>query len=263
MKKYVRYQHGLQTRFGILEGERIAALDRCFLEEGANLTGETVDLCSVKLLAPVLPPNIICIGLNYRPHAAEAEMKLPDQPLIFLKTTTALAGPQDPIILPAIAPDHVDYEGELVIVIGKRARNVPEEQALDYVFGYSVANDVSARDCQLEIDGQWARGKSFDSFCPLGPVVATGINGDRLDIQTCLNGQVMQSSNTENLIFGVRQLVSYCSRNMTLLPGTIILTGTPEGVGFSRVPPVWLRPGDRVEIKIEGIGILSNGVVRE
>ena len=140
---------------------------------------------------------------------------------------------------------------------------MPEEQALDYVFGYSVANDVSARDCQLEIDGQWARGKSFDSFCPLGPVVATGINGDRLDIQTCLNGQVMQSSNTENLIFGVRQLVSYCSRNMTLLPGTIILTGTPEGVGFSRVPPVWLRPGDRVEIKIEGIGILSNGVVRE
>ena len=263
MKKFVRFEYENQTGFGMLNGPKITVLDRCFLDEQARPTVEELNLADVRLLAPVQAPNIICIGLNYKPHAAEAEMKLPELPLIFIKTTTALAGPQDSIVLPKIAPDNVDYEGELAIVIGKKAKNVSEEEALDYVFGYTIANDVSARDCQLKIDGQWARGKSFDSFCPIGPVISTGIDGDALDIQTRLNGRVMQDSNTRNLIFSIRRLVSFCSRNMTLLPGTIILTGTPEGVGFSRVPPVWLQAGDVVEIEIEGIGVLSNSVEAE
>ena len=263
MKKYVRFEYEGKTGFGILEGDRIVVLDRNFMDEAAAATGEILEERMVKLLAPVQAPNIICIGLNYKPHAAEADMKLPELPLIFLKTTTALAGPQDPILLPKIAPDNVDYEGELAIVIKKTAKNVREEDALDYVFGYTIANDVSARDCQLKIDGQWARGKSFDSFCPIGPAVTTGINADELSIQTRLNGRVMQDSNTRHLIFNISSLVSFCSRNMTLLPGTIILTGTPEGVGFSRVPPVWLRAGDRVEIEIEGIGMLANSVEAE
>ena len=263
MTRYVCFDHAGRIGYGVLKDSEIEVLDRCFLEPGATATGEMLDVRDVRLLAPVDPPNIICIGLNYKPHAAEAEMKLPELPLIFLKTTTALAGPQDPILLPRMAPDQVDYEGELAVVIGRRAKNVSKEAALDYVFGYSIANDVSARDCQLEIDGQWARGKSFDSFCPLGPVVATGLDPDRLDICTRVNGQVMQQSNTCNMIFDVRSLVSFCSHNMTLLPGTIILTGTPEGVGFSRVPPVWLHVGDRVEIDIEGIGTLLNLVEAE
>ena len=183
--------------------------------------------------------------------------------MIFIKATTSLAGPTDDIILPAIAPSEVDYEGELAIVIGRKAKNVPEDDAMDYVFGYTIANDISARDCQMKIDGQWARGKSFDTFCPMGPVVVQGVNGDDLAIQTRLNGKVMQQSRTSRLIFDIRKLVSFCSHNMTLLPGTVILTGTPEGVGFSRVPPVYLAPGDVVEIEIEGIGTLANRVVSE
>ena len=263
MQKYVRYIYEGRIGYGRLEGDRIAVLDRSFIDDGAQATGEILKITQVRLLAPVQAPTIICIGLNYKPHAAEAEMKLPEIPLIFLKTTTALAGPQDSILLPKIAPDNVDYEGELAIVIKRTAKNVSEADALDYVFGYTIANDVSARDCQLKIDGQWARGKSFDRFCPIGPAVATGIDAGALNIQTRLNGRVMQDSNTRHLIFGIASLVSFCSRNMTLLPGTIILTGTPEGVGFSRRPPVWLRAGDRVEIEIEGIGVLANSVEAE
>lgn len=263
MDRFVRYEYQGKKGYGKLTGEVISILDRNFLCNEAKEIGEELALSAVKLLAPVEAPNVVCIGLNYKPHAAEAEMKLPEIPLIFLKTTTALTDPEDEIILPKIAPDNVDYEGELTIIIGKKAKNVSEAEALDYVFGYTIANDVSARDCQLHIDGQWARGKSFDTFCPIGPAAIRGVDGDNLNIQTRVNGTVMQDSNTSNLIFNIRRLVSFVSQNMTLLPGTVILTGTPEGVGFSRVPPVWLREGDVVEIEIENIGTLRNTVVRE
>ena len=215
---------------------------------------------SVRLLAPVEPPNVICIGLNYCRHAEESNLKLPERPVIFLKPTTAVTGPDMPIRLPRMAPDEVDYEAELVIVIGKTAQDVPEERALDYVLGYTCGNDVSARDCQLRLDVQWARGKSFDTFCPIGPWIETEMDPDSAPICSRVNGRVMQSSNTSDMIFGCRQLVSYLSRCMTLLPGTVILTGTPEGVGFARQPPVFLHPGDVVEIEVGPVGVLRNTV---
>ena len=263
MKKFVRYEVRGAVEYGALCESSIEVLDGNFLNPEAKPSGKRRSLSDVKLLAPVEPANILAIGLNYKPHAAETNLPRPSLPLIFIKATTSLAGPTDDIILPAIAPSEVDYEGELAIVIGRKAKNVPEDDAMDYVFGYTIANDISARDCQMKIDGQWARGKSFDTFCPMGPVVVQGVNGDDLAIQTRLNGKVMQQSRTSRLIFDIRKLVSFCSHNMTLLPGTVILTGTPEGVGFSRVPPVYLAPGDVVEIEIEGIGTLANRVVSE
>lgn len=217
-----------------------------------------------RLLAPLEPPNVFAIGLNYRRHAAETGAKLPEAPLIFLKATTSVIGPDAAIELPAAAPDEVDYEAELAIVIGQRARNLPPERALEYVLGYTCANDVSARDCQKRIDRQWARGKSFDTFCPLGPwiVPVAALDPDNCRIRSRLNGEVMQESNTSDMIFDCRALISYLSQQFTLLPGTLILTGTPEGVGTARTPPVYLRDGDRIEVEIEGIGVLSNGVRR-
>jgi 2-keto-4-pentenoate hydratase/2-oxohepta-3-ene-1,7-dioic acid hydratase in catechol pathway len=162
-----------------------------------------------------------------------------------------------------MAPGEVDYEAELVIIIGKRAHNVAEECALDYVLGYTCGNDVSARDCQLRLDAQWARGKSFDTFAPLGPCIETDLDPDSCGIRSRLNGQVMQDANTDDMIFNTSQLVSYLSRCMTLLPGTAIMTGTPSGVGFARQPAVYLRAGDLIEIEVDGIGTLANPVRRE
>lgn len=260
MRKYVRYIYEGKIGYGELKGECIDVLDRNFLDCAASGVGKTIDMADVRLLAPVDAPNIVCIGLNYKSHAEEANEALPQIPLIFLKATTALCGHGDSIMLPGIAPDNVDYEGELAIVIGRRARDVSEADALDYVFGYTIANDVSARDCQLRIDKQWARGKSFDTFCPVGPCVTTDIDASNVNIETRLNGRVVQSSNTNRMIFSIRRLVSFISQNMTLLPGTIILTGTPEGCGFKRVPPVFLRDGDVVTCAIENIGTLVNRV---
>ena len=260
MRKFVRFEYEGKIGCGELKGDRIEVLDRNFLDREAKPTGETIDAARVRLLAPVDAPNIVCIGLNYKSHAEEADEKLPEIPLIFLKATTALCGHGDAIRLPRIAPNNVDYEGELAIVIGRRCKDVSEAEALDYVFGYTIANDVSARDCQLKIDKQWARGKSFDTFCPVGPCVAADIDASNVAIETRMNGRVMQSSNTGCLIFPIPRLVSFISQNMTLLPGTIILTGTPEGCGFKRVPPVWLRGGDVVEVSIENIGTLVNRV---
>jgi 2-keto-4-pentenoate hydratase/2-oxohepta-3-ene-1,7-dioic acid hydratase in catechol pathway len=218
-----------------------------------------------KLLAPVSPPNIICIGLNYTAHAAESGAALPKAPVIFLKTTTALANPGDPIVLPADAPDEVDYESELVIIIGKQARKVSEADALDYVLGYTVANDVSARDCQLKRDVQWARGKSFDTFFPIGPCLVTrdDLDGDNAPVRSFLNGEKMQDSNTNDMIFSCRHLISYLSHQFTLLPGTAISTGTPEGVGMAQKPPRFLRAGDTITVEVEGIGQFSSEVVPE
>ncbi|MBL8880660.1 MAG: fumarylacetoacetate hydrolase family protein [Phycisphaerales bacterium] len=218
-----------------------------------------------EFLAPVDPPNIFAIGLNYRRHAEEQNAPLPERPLIFIKATTARQHPGRPIVLPRSAPNEVDFEAELAIVIGRSVKNVSEADAFSAVLGYTCANDVSARDCQKKLDKQWARGKSFDTFCPLGPWIVTrdSLDPDACPISTRVNGETLQQSNTNDLIFSCRMLISYLSHQFTLLPGTVILTGTPEGVGMFRNPPRYLRPGDRVEVEVGGIGVLANTVASE
>lgn len=217
----------------------------------------------VRLLAPVDPPNIIAIGRNYRDHANEMGGEVEREPLVFLKATTAIIGPGEPIVLPKSAPDEVDYEGELGVVIGQVARNVSEANALHHVLGYTCANDVSARDCQKRRDKQWARGKSFDTFCPVGPVLVLKDSFDpsKALLRTRVNNTVMQEARLTEMLFSVPSLISYLSHQFTLLPGTLILTGTPAGVGAARNPPVFLRPGDEVSVEIDGIGLLRNSVV--
>lgn len=228
-----------------------------------TVTEEMVEV--TRLLAPLEPTNLIAIGLNYRKHAEEGGAPIPDHPLVFAKLTSSLLAPGGVIQLPLAAPDEVDFEAELAVVIGKRARHVSQEDALSYVLGYLCANDVSARDCQKHRDRQWTRGKSFDTFCPLGPclVMDSTIDPNSLPIRSRLDGQVMQESNTADMIFSVPQLISYLSDQFTLLPGTVILTGTPEGVGFAREPAVYLREGNTIEVEIDGIGTLVNPVRRE
>lgn len=219
------------------------------------------------ILPPITPVNILCLGLNYKEHAAETKVKEPESPVLFLKGTNSVVGPGLPIVLPRIAPDEVDYEAELAVIIGKKARNLSVDDARSSIFGYTCANDVSARDWQIfKQKGQWARGKSFDTFCPLGPYMVTADeieDPDDLPIRAILNDRVMQDSNTSNMIFDVSSIVSDLSQSMTLYPGTLILTGTPEGVGFTREPPVFLKDGDIITIEIEGIGKLVNPVRQE
>ena len=216
-------------------------------------------------LAPCDPPNIIAIGRNYREHAKEmASVADEAEPLVFLKATSSVIGSGDAIELPPQAAEEVDYEAELAVVIGKEARRVSEKDALEYVLGYTCANDVSARDCQKRRDKQWARGKSFDTFCPIGPhIVTRDESGDGpFTVRSFLNGRQMQNGSTGDLIFPIATLVSYLSHQFTLRPGTVILTGTPAGVGSARTPPVFLRDGDTIDVEIEGIGRLSNPVKR-
>lgn len=260
--KIVRYSKNGASSYGILKEEKIMTVSGNIYSDFRE-TGESILLKYVKLLPPVDPANIVAIGLNYKSHAIETKMDFPHAPVIFIKTTNTVTGPDDEIILPKMAPDEVDYEAELAIVIGKMAKNVTEEEAFEYVLGYTCAQDVSARDCQIRTDVQWARGKSFDTFCPIGPCIETEMDPDNARISLKLNGEVMQNSSTSDLIFSCRGLVSYLSRCMTLLPGTLILTGTPSGVGFTRKPPVFLRSGDRTEVEIENIGMLKNRVVSE
>ena len=259
--KIVRYKTDMEPQYGIVEGEQLFP---CFGNPFTGLTKQKkgLDLRSVKFLSPVSPPNIVCVGLNYRKHAEEAGVNLPSKPLIFLKATTSICGPGDSIVLPFHDPEKIDYEVELAIVIGKRAKWVPKEKVPEVILGYTIANDISDREAQFQ-ESQWARGKSYDTFCPLGPTIVTDLNGDNLDLTCKIDGKVMQASNTSDMIFSTCQLVSYISDCMTLLPGTVILTGTPEGVGFVRKPPVFLKEGQRVECEIKGIGILSNPVVRQ
>ena len=221
-----------------------------------------------KLLAPVQPASILCIGLNYRQHAAETGAAIPKWPVLFMKNPGAVQNPGDPIELPQkLLSTQVDYECELAVVIGRRCKNVSKADALEYVLGYTCANDVSARDWQKEFGGsQWSRGKTFDTFCPLGPVLVTRdaiSNPNALKIKTQLNGQIMQDSSTADMIFDVPTLIEFLSGSTTLLPGTVILTGTPQGVGMARKPPVWLKAGDTVSIEIEKIGTLTNPVAVE
>lgn len=231
-----------------------------------KVTGRRADVAAI--LAPIQPLAIIGIGLNYRRHAEETGAAPPPHPVVFMKLPNAVQHPGGPIALPRrLRSDKVDYEGELAVVIGKTARNVGRERALEYVLGYTCANDVSARDWQKSGGGgQWCRGKTFDTFCPLGPALVTADelpDPNRLAISTVLNGQVMQDWNTSDMIFDVPALIEFLSGGTTLLPGTVILTGTPHGVGMARKPPVWLRAGDTVSVAIEGIGKLTNPVVTE
>jgi 2-keto-4-pentenoate hydratase/2-oxohepta-3-ene-1,7-dioic acid hydratase in catechol pathway len=223
---------------------------------------------SPTLLAPVQPAAILCIGLNYAAHAAEGGKSAPERPVLFMKTPSAVQHPGGPIVLPRrLRSTRVDYEAELAIVIGKPCKNVSRDEALQYVLGYTCGNDVSARDWQRNGGGgQWCRGKTFDTFAPLGPAIVTtdelGDAGD-LRITTTIGGEVLQDSRTSDMIFSVAKLVEFLSASVTLAPGTVILSGTPQGVGFARNPPRWLRPGDEVNVEIEGIGKLTNPVVEE
>ena len=235
---------------------------------GFRLTDETAQIA--KLLAPIVPTAIICIGLNYREHARETSAPIPRWPVVFMKFPNALQNPDDAIVLPRhLASEQVDYEGELVVLIGKTCKNVRRENALDYVFGYTIGNDVSARDWQkdqMKSGTQWCRAKSFDTFAPLGPCVVTRDaipNPNALALNTRVNGEVLQRSNTSDMIFSVTTLVEFLSGSTTLLPGTAIFTGTPSGVGMARTPPRWLQNGDIVEIEIENIGVLRNRVELE
>jgi 2-keto-4-pentenoate hydratase/2-oxohepta-3-ene-1,7-dioic acid hydratase in catechol pathway len=221
-----------------------------------------------KLLAPLVPTDILCIGLNYREHAAESGSSIPENPMLFIKASNSLNNPFDPIPMPRRS-SQIDYEAELAVVIGKTAKYVSRENALDYVLGYTCANDVSSRDWQREKSlggGQFARGKSFDGFCPLGPWLVTRDeipNPNALRIKTILNGQTMQDHTTGDMIFDVPWLIESLSSTMTLRPGAVILTGTPQGVGFARKPPVWLKDGDTVIVEIERLGRLENPVRKE
>lgn len=231
-----------------------------------TVTEEPADVA--KLLAPVVAAQFLCIGLNYRHHAEETNAKVPEYPILFMKGPNALQHPDQPIFIPrALASYEVDYECELAVVIGKACKNVKREHALDYVLGYTCANDVSARDWQIKHGGsQWCRGKTFDSFAPLGPCLVTADeipNPNALRIATILNGERVQDWTTSDMIFDVPRLIEFLSGSTTLVPGTVILTGTPHGIGMVRRPPLWLKDGDVVSIEIEGIGTLTNPVVNE
>jgi acylpyruvate hydrolase len=216
----------------------------------------------VRVLAPVpRPGKLICIGLNYRDHAAESNMPIPEQPVVFSKFSTAVIGPEDAVLLPATS-SQVDYEAELAVVIGRRAKSVSLESAFDYVLGYTNINDVSAREFQFA-DGQWQRGKSCDTFAPMGPCIVTRDEIEdphRLSIKLRLNGVTMQDSVTDQLIFGVPELITFLSKTITLEPGDVIATGTPPGVGFARKPPVFLKAGDVMEVEVQGLGVLRNPI---
>ena len=229
-------------------------------------TGQPADVA--KLLAPIVPVDILCIGLNYAFHAEEGGQPKPDYPVLFMKNVGALQNPGDPIIIPqSLKCDTVDYECELAVVLGKECYNVSQASALDHVLGYTCAHDVSERHWQKKGGGgQWCRGKTFATFCPLGPCLVTSdeiTDPHTLGIKTTLNGTVMQDWKTDDMIFNVPRLIEFLSASTRLLPGTVILTGTPHGVGAARKPPVFMRPGDTVTVSIEGIGDLTNPVVAE
>lgn len=265
--KIVRYQNAAgEIRWGELKEDREVERLEGTLFGALTQAGESEK--PAKILAPLVPAAILCIGLNYRRHAAESGAAIPERPILFVKGPNTLQNPGDPILLPTHCPsEEVDYECELAVVIGKTCKNVGRERALDYVLGYTCANDVSARDWQLKKGGgQWCRGKFFDTFGPLGPCLVTTDdipNPNELGIRTILNGETVQDWNTRDMIFDVPALIEFLSGSTTLLPGTVILTGTPHGVGMAVRPPRWLKPGDRVTIEIDGIGRLSNPVEAE
>lgn len=254
--RIVRFGLQGRTAYGVLAGEQIEVLWAAPYDGGlTNTTGEVVSLPEVTLLAPCEPSKIVALGLNYKDHAAETGFALPAEPLIFLKPSTAVIGPDEEIVYPEMSR-RVDYEAELAVVIGKTARHVREADFRDCVLGYTCFNDVTARDLQSK-DGQFTRSKSFDTFAALGPWIETEIpDPDNLTVEAFLNGERRQHGNTRDMVFGVATLVSFISRIMTLLPGDVIATGTPAGIGP-------MQRGDVVEVKVEGIGVLRNRLVAE
>jgi len=251
--KIARFSHQDAIRYGIVDDGELVVLAGDPMFAGFDTTGERVPLADVALLAPVIPRSkVVCIGKNYHDHAAEMGGEAPAEPLMFLKPNTSVIGPGDVIVRPTSLSSHTDYEGELAVVIGRIAKNVPAEKASDYIFGYTVANDVTARDLQRS-DGQWSRAKGFDTFCPVGPVIETDLDLETASITTRVNGEVRQQGPVSDMIHGIGALVAYASAVFTLLPGDLILTGTPAGVG----PFV---AGDAVEVEVSGIGVLRNTV---
>ncbi len=251
--KIVRLQTPEGIQYGTAEPDGVRLAQGSPLVEFETDTDVVIPYEEVQLLAPVFPTKVVCVGKNYVDHAAEMDSEVPDRPIIFLKPATSVIGPGAAVQLPADSAE-VHHEGELAVVIGKLARNVAAEDASRVILGYTVANDVTARDLQ-RADGQWTRAKGYDTFCPLGPAIATEFDPlEGLRITTSVNGDMRQDGSTADLVFGVAELIEFISRVMTLLPGDVILTGTPSGVG----PIV---SGDRVDVEIEGIGVLSNQVV--
>lgn len=250
--KYIRFMTpDKKIGFGIVEGEKVRLLEGSFLDNNAKVLDAWLPLNQVSLLAPVEPRKVVCVGLNYALHIQEMKHSLPEDPIIFMKPHSSVIGPGAEIIYPKIS-QRVDYEAELAVIIGEILKDATEAEAQKGIFGYSCANDVTARDLQKK-DGQWTRGKSFDTFCPLGPWVITDIDPSKLDIQLLLNGEVKQSSNTQHFINSIPKLVSFISQVMTLYPGDVVLTGTPEGVGP-------MLPGDEVIVRIQSIGDLRNTI---
>lgn len=250
--KVARFSLNGDIRFGILDDDELVVLAGDPMYAGWDTTGERVPLNQATLLAPAIPRSkVVCIGKNYFDHAQEMGGEVPSEPLLFLKPNTAVIGPNDAIVRPKIS-ERVDFEGELAIVIGAVAKNVPEADADKVIFGYTVANDVTARDLQAR-DGQWARAKGFDTFCPLGPVVETEFDRAASRIETRLNGEVKQSASFDLLMFDIPRIIAAVTEVFTMLPGDVILTGTPAGIGP-------MQAGDTVEVEIAGIGTLCNTV---
>jgi 2-keto-4-pentenoate hydratase/2-oxohepta-3-ene-1,7-dioic acid hydratase in catechol pathway len=252
--RIVRYSRQGDVGFGILEGEETVAAIGPHPFAAFEYTGQRYPTAEVRLLAPVLPTKVVAIGRNYAEHARELGNEVPPEPVLFLKPSTSVVGPGDPIVRPGWA-GRVDFEGELAVVVGKLVRRLDPGRAIQSVLGFTCANDVTARDLQ-RADGQWARAKGFDTFCPLGPWIETDLDSTDLAISTLVNGDVRQQARTSQLEHGVAELLAFVSRVMTLLPGDVLLTGTPAGVGP-------LETGDRVEVEVEGIGVLTNEVVAE
>jgi 2-keto-4-pentenoate hydratase/2-oxohepta-3-ene-1,7-dioic acid hydratase in catechol pathway len=250
--RIARFSKDGALSFGVIEDETIAVIAAHPYGE-IQLTGERLALVDVRLTAPTLPSKVVAIGRNYAEHARELGNEVPAEPIIFLKPSTSVIGPQEAIVYPDELSERVDHEGELAIVIGRLCRDVPAARAADVILGYTCANDVTARDLQKK-DGQWSRAKGFDTFCPLGPWIETEVDPADLAISATVNGEVRQSSRTKLLLHHVPYLIEYVTKVMTLLPGDVILTGTPEGVGPMRI-------GDEVSVTIESIGTLTNRVV--
>ena len=249
--KVARFSNGAEPRYGIVDGPELVVLKGHPLVAGYQTTGERIPLKEVKLLAPTIPSKIVCIGKNFADHAAEIGEEVTAEPLIFFKPSSAIIGHGDAIVIPPQSKQ-VELEAELCLVIGKLAKNVSEEKALEYLWGVTIANDVTARDLQFG-DGQWARSKGFDTFCPLGPWVETEFVPDGQVIESRINGEIRQNVAITEMVHKIPAIISYVSKNMTLLPGDIILTGSPAGISV-------INSGDLIECEIEGIGILSNPV---
>jgi 2-keto-4-pentenoate hydratase/2-oxohepta-3-ene-1,7-dioic acid hydratase in catechol pathway len=252
--KIMRFSSGGKIQYGILENDIIESCSNPFSGRPIiRKNGNLYHIHDVKVLAPCEPSKIVCLGLNYRSHIQETGFKYPEEPILFLKPPTSVIGPEEYVVRPILpVKGRIDYEGEIGVVIGKTAKDVSEENSIEYILGYTCINDVSARYC-TEKDGQWTRGKGFDTFCPMGPCIGALPDPENIKIETWVNGQVRQASDTSYLIFGIRKLIAFISGIMTLLPGDVISTGTPEGVGQ-------MNPGDTIEVRIEGVGTLRHYV---